>query len=192
VNRIGFLFGLTVSILLAQLDPYQAFMAYMIEPGGKIMEIEFSQEQYGERYESSGTFFYFGKKRYTFDAVDQRISYNNGIITTINKSQKQVIHDQAVPGEVTIFDVLTGEGKSIQTGEPIIEKGMFRIPFTLLEWEMKGVIRVVPVTGEPREVILSSGEVDEIRIRISSSEPANGKSVTEIDLDTFEIIDLRE
>ena len=156
------------------------------------MEIKFSQEQYGERYESSGTFFYFGEKQYMFDAAEQRISYDNGIITTVNKIQKQVIHDQAVPGEVTIFDVLTGEGESIKMGEPIIEKGMFRMPFTLLEWEMKGVIRVVPVTGEPREVILSSGEDDEIRIRVSSSEPSNGKSVTEIDLDTFEIIDLRE
>ena len=41
----------------AQPDPYRQFLDYMNAKGGRILEIEFYQEQFGERFESNGTFF---------------------------------------------------------------------------------------------------------------------------------------
>ena len=46
----------------AQSGPYQEFLDYMNEKGGRIFEVEFYQEQFGKRFESNGTFFYLGKK----------------------------------------------------------------------------------------------------------------------------------
>ena len=176
----------------AQPDPYQQFLDYMNAKGGRILEIEFYQEQFGERFESNGTFFYLGKRYYTFDALDQRITFNNGEITTINKVGKQVVYDQAIPGEVTIFDILTGTNKSLQTGETLLEKNGFRIPFTLLDWEMHGTIRTIPDSGKPKEIILKTDENSEIWIKIVSVESVKGRDVTTIDLTEYEIIDLRE
>ena len=109
----------------AQPGPYQQFLDYMNAKSGRIFEIDFYQEQFGKRFESTGTFFYLGKKHYIFDALDQRITFNNDEITTINKVEKQVIYDQTIPGEFTIFDILTGTNESLQTGEPLLEKNGF-------------------------------------------------------------------
>ncbi len=180
------------SLSFAQTDPYQEFFNYMNAQGGRILEIEFYQEQYGERYESKGTFYYSGKMHYTFDAVDQRITFKDGEITTINKVGKQVIYDRTIPGEVTIFDILTGTDDSIQRGEALLEKSGFRIPFTLSEWDMRGTIRTIPVIGKPKEIILKTGDDSDIRIKIISAEPGKERDVAEIDLTGYEIIDLRE
>ena len=163
----------------AQPGPYQQFLDYMNAKSGRIFEIEFYQEQFGKRFESNGTFFYLGKKHYTFDALDQRITFNNGEITTINKVEKQVIYDQTIPGEVTIFDILTGTNKSLQTGEPLLEKNGFRIPFTLLDWEMHGTIAGI-------FLLLS------ILAKILSLASIKGRDVAAIDLTNYETIDLRE
>jgi hypothetical protein len=176
----------------AQPGPYQQFLDYMNAKSGRIFEIEFYQEQFGKRFESNGTFFYLGKKHYTFDALDQRITFNNGEITTINKVEKQVIYDQTIPGEVTIFDILTGTNKSLQTGEPLLEKNGFRIPFTLLDWEMHGTIRTIPGSGKPKEIILKTGDDSEIWIKIISLDSIKGRDVAAIDLTNYETIDLRE
>ena len=43
----------------AQPEPYQQFLHYMNAKSGRIFEIDFYQEQFGKRFESTGTFFYF-------------------------------------------------------------------------------------------------------------------------------------
>ena len=176
----------------AQPDPYRQFLDYMNAKGGRILEIEIYQEQFGERIESNGTFFYLGKRHYTFDALDQRITFNKGEITTINKVGKQVIYDQTIPGEVTIFDILTGTNESLQIGEVLLEKNGFRIPFTLLDWEMNGTIRTIPDSGKPKEIILKTSDDSEIWIKIISLESVKGRDVATIDLTEYETIDLRE
>ncbi|MBT3180617.1 MAG: hypothetical protein HN674_03715 [Candidatus Marinimicrobia bacterium] len=187
-----FIFQIMLSLSLSQPDPYQQFLEFMNTKGGRILEIEFYQEQYGERYNSTGTFFYLGEMDYTFDANDQRISFNKGEIITINKIDKQVIYDKSIPGEVTIFDILIGEKNAIQTGEPLLEKNGLRIPFTLKEWDMRGAIRTNPSNGKPREIILNTDEDSEIRIKIISSKLANEQGARAINLTEYEIIDLRE
>tara|TARA_B100000029_G_scaffold88210_1_gene78112 strand:+ start:2883 stop:3458 length:576 start_codon:yes stop_codon:yes gene_type:complete len=188
-----FLLGLCLlGQMLAEEDPYRQFLNYMNHEGGRILEIEFYQEQIGERFESGGTFYYFGETNYIFDSYDQRVVYHDGTITTINKVDRQVILDSAIPDEVTIFDILTGSNESIQQGKALLEKNGFRIPFTLGEWDMEGTIWTIPSSGQPREIHLKTGGDSDIRIKIISSEPGKGNDVAEINLSNYEIIDLRE
>ena len=79
-----------------------------------------------------------------------------------------MIYDQTIPGEITIFDILTGMNESLQTGEPLLEKNGFRIPFTLIDLEMHGTIRTIPGSGKPKEIILKTGDDSEIWIKIIS------------------------
>ena len=183
-------FILILSLSLAQSDSYTQFLDYMNQPGGRVLTLDFFQDQYGERYESSGAFYYMGESLYSFDALDQRITFKNGEITTINKIEKQIIYDQTIPGEVTVFDILTGKSDVIDIGESIFEKSGFKIPFTLKDWEIKGIIRTQSSNGKPISITLITGEESEIRIHITSS--TIGKEPPIIDLHNFESIDLRE
>jgi hypothetical protein len=178
--------------MMAQSKPYQNFLDFMNISGGLILEIEFYQEQNGERFESDGTFYYIEKNHYIFDSYDHRLTFKYGELTSLNKLGKQVILDTTVPGDITVFDILTGENDAVETGDAILEKNGYRIPFTLKEWDLKGTIITNHGSGQPKQIIMKIDKYSEIRIRILSAEPLRNKEVGEVDLSEYEIIDLRE
>ena len=83
------IFFIVVQAIGAQDSPYKQFQSYMDVPGGRLLEIDFYQEQLGDRFESSGTLYYTGNDCYTFEDKNQRITYNSGMITTIIKSRSR-------------------------------------------------------------------------------------------------------
>jgi len=191
VNKIIFIW-LGLNVLWAQSEPYQQFLSYMNSDGAKVLSIEFSQEQFGAKYYSTGEFYYLGEDHYIYDSEREMMAFEDGTITTINKIDQQIIYDKTVEGEVTIFDVLSGKSEFIHTGEPLLEKNGIKIPFKLLEWDMVGYIKTVPNSGKPRVIQLTMGEESFIKIMVRSSIPLGKKKVPSVNHPTFEIIDLRE
>ena len=173
-------------------DPYQTFLKFINESGSLKMSLEFYQIQYGDHFDTAGDFYYLRDQYYFFDDAAQRIIFQDGEISTISKINKQIILDNIIPGEVTIFDILSGENEFIVPRDAILEKGYYKIPFTIPSWELSGMIRVLPTSGRPLEIKLSSGPDQETRIIINSVEPWDSNSIPEIDLTDFEKIDLRE
>ena len=173
-------------------DPYQTFLKFINESGSLKMSLEFYQIQYGDHFDTAGDFYYLRVQYYFFDDTSQRIIFQDGEISTISKINKQIILDNIIPGEVTIFDILSGGNGFIVTQAAILEKGYYKIPFTIPSWELSGMIRVLPISGRPLEIKLSSGPDQETRIIINSAEPWDSNSIPEIDLTDFEKIDLRE
>jgi len=173
-------------------DPYQTFLKFINESGSLKMSLEFYQIQYGDHFDTAGDFYYLRDQYYFFDDAVQRIIFQDDEISTISKINKQIILDNIIPGEVTIFDILSGENEFIVPRDAILEKGYYKIPFTIPSWELSGMIRVLPTSGRPLEIKLSSGPDQETRIKINSVEPWDSNSIPEIDLTDFEKIDLRE
>tara|TARA_B100000586_G_scaffold151613_1_gene110116 strand:- start:835 stop:1413 length:579 start_codon:yes stop_codon:yes gene_type:complete len=173
-------------------DPYQTFLKFINESGSLKMSLEFYQIQYGDHFDTAGDFYYLRDQYYFFDDAVQRIIFQDDEISTISKINKQIILDNIIPGEVTIFDILSGENEFIVPRDAILEKGYYKIPFTIPSWELSGMIRVLPISGRPLEIKLSSGPDQETRIIINSAEPWDSNSIPEIDLTDFEKIDLRE
>ena len=173
-------------------DPYQTFLKFINESGSLKMSLEFYQIQYGDHFDTAGDFYYLRDQYYFFDDAVQRIIFQDDEISTISKINKQIILDNIIPGEVTIFDILSGENEFIVPRDAILEKGYYKIPFTIPSWELSGMIRVLPTSGRPLEIKLSSGPDQETRIKINSVEPWDSNSIPEIDLTGFEKIDLRE
>ena len=173
-------------------DPYQTFLKFINESGSLKMSLEFYQIQYGDHFDTAGDFYYLRDQYYFFDDTSQRIIFQDGEISTISKINKQIILDNIIPGEVTIFDILSGGNGFIVTQDAILEKGYYKIPFTIPSWELSGMIRILPTSGRPLEIKVSSGPDQETRIKINSAEPWDFNSIPEIDLTGFEKIDLRE
>ena len=108
------------------------------------------------------------------------------------KINKQIVLDNIIPGDVTIFNILSGEKHFIVTQDAIFEKGYYKIPFTIPSWELSGMFRILPKTGRPLEIKLLSGPDQETRINIKSAEPWDSNTIPEIDISDFEKIDLRD
>ena len=173
-------------------NPYNKFLRFMNESGSIKMLLDFHQIQYGEYFETSGSFYYFRDQYYFFDHPSQRLIFKDGEITTINKNNRQIIFDNIVPGDVTIFDILSGEKEFIRTQDIKLEKDYCSIPFTVPSWDFKGLLKIIPSSGIPLEVKLFSGDLDEKRIIINLVEPCDSMAIPKIDVTNFEKIDLRE
>ena len=176
----------------SQDNPYEQFQAYMNSSEGRILNIHYSQDQLGERFESYGTLFYSFNGSYTFDNANQRVNFDKGIITTTNKVTRQVIYDLAIPGEITIFDILSGNHEFVQMDEVLTEKDGFHIPFKIYDWDISGNIWTIPSTGRPKEIILSYSNNSDITIKIESSTKIQNGLIPEINTMGYEVIDLRE
>mgnify|MGYP000258211761 CR=1 FL=1 len=160
--------------------------------GGRIFNISLSQEQFGEQYNSTGTLYYFKNRKYVFDTPNQRISYNNDMITTINKSTKQIIFDKNVENDITVLDILSGTNDQLEIEDSILEKHGFRISFNMRDWGIKGDIWTIPNTGEPKKIVLKIPGEGNIILNIISSEITTQINIPEIETSRYEIIDLRE
>ena len=186
------IFFFLIELLLSQKSAYKDFQSYMNIVGGRILDIHFFQEQSGSYFESDGSLYYFSDTHYSFDSKDQRITYNNGLITTINKTTKQIIYDMNIENEISVLDILSGNEDGIEIGEVVFEKNGYKIPFQLAQWEIKGTLWVLPTTGEPKKIILESYSDGQIIIKINSIEKGHKKQVPFIDTSEYEKIDLRE
>ena len=159
---------------------------------GRIFNISISQEQFGEQYNSTGTLYYLKNRKYVFDTHNQRISYDNDIITTINKSTKQIIYDKNVENDITVLDILSGTNDQLEITDSILEKDGFRTSFYLNNWDMRGDIWTIPNTGEPKKIVLKIPGDENIILNIISSEITTKNNIPEIDITKYEVIDLRE
>ena len=119
--------GLFTSLGISQVDIFDSFLRFIHQDSGIRMNINFHQTQFGESYTEAGTFYYLQDGYYIYDSQKQRIIVNGDTITTINKHAKQIIYDLSIPGNVNIFDILTGNMDGIKREPAILEKSGYRI-----------------------------------------------------------------
>ena len=184
--------GWFTSFGISQVDVFDSFLRFLHQDGGVQMNIRYHQEQFGESYKLAGAFYFLEDDYYIFDSHDQRIVVNGDSITTINKQAKQIIYDLTIPGNVTIFDILTGDMEGIKREPAILDKSGYKIMFTVPGWELSGLLRLKHGSGHPTAVELNAGEGQGIRIRILSAEPLLERGVPDLDMTYFDVIDLRE
>ena len=184
--------GWFTSFGISQVDVFDSFLRFLHQDGGVQMNIRYHQEQFGESYKLAGAFYFLEDDYYIFDSHDQRIVVNGDSITTINKQAKQIIYDLSIPGNITIFDILTGDMEGIEREPAILDKSGYKIMFTVPDWELSGLMRLKHGLGHPTAIELNAGEGQDIRIRILSVEPLSERGVPDLDMTNFEVIDLLE
>ena len=180
-----------VKSLYSQNTAFVNFQNYVKDPEGFRININYIQEYYGEKFESSGLFF-CKDDSYTFDNIYQRITYTDSSITTINKNAKQVIYDSPSLDDVTIFDILAGKMKNVQIKDSFIDKQSNCIPFFIDKWDIQGKLWTNIINGAPKRIILNQGEEIKVEIIISLLDDSMDTDLLYYDIKNCEIIDLRE
>ncbi len=77
----------------------------MNQDGVIILELSLVQKQYNEEMKHDGFLYYYNQNNYIFDNDAQRVVFNKGQIKTINKYNKQIIWEDAMPNSFTVFDL---------------------------------------------------------------------------------------
>ena len=185
-----FFFGL-IKIVISQNIAYEMFQKYVNSPEGCILNIELKQSYFHETLVSSGV-FYKKAGTYIFDSQKQYVKYENQYITTINKSNKQVVYDSIKKDYATIFDILSGNKQNIFFHPFIDEIERFYIPFEIELWGIKGSISIDKTNGSPKKIsFIQDGEI-EVDIDIVSSKNDSVINLPTYDIMGFEVINLIE
>ena len=191
--RIVLLKVLIFSLAFSKNDPYLNFKKYMDQNMGSIFNINFYQSQYNERLVSEGIICFESHKKYIFDNNITRIIYNNKYIKTINKQNKQIIYDEIIEGEVSLFDLLFSNKRLDVSLGASLNPDISIINFKLKSLDIRGVLKTDNLSGEPKQLSLfnvDSSLVSVVEInRIESKVDFNLKA---IDTTSYELIDLRE
>ena len=186
-----FIFLVFTKVVSSQNTAYEKFQKYIQSPMGCVIQVDYSQSYFGEEVGSSG-FLYIKNKMYIYDNEKQFIKYEDGFITTINKPNKQVIYDHLNENDVTIFDVLTGNNKSIHIDDEIIDNNKIRIFFKIELWGIKGSIWISQQDGSPEKVTFIQDEDLKIHIDIKSIFNRAEFNLPKYDILGYEVINLIE
>ena len=186
-----FFFFISIKVLFSQDIAYKNFQTYVQSSNGSIFNIEYQQNYLREKIESSGK-FYSQNNMYIFDNEIQCIKYENGVIETINKINKQIIYDAVNERDVTIFDILIGKDDNIQINDSIIEKNGIKIPFTIKELDINGSILTSHINGLPKSIIFMQGRDLKVEIKINNVELDSVFTPPKYDISNFEVINLIE
>ncbi len=173
-------------------SPYQKFQTYMNANEGHLLNIKISQSQINQHFNSAGTLYYFQNKEYVFDSIEERITYKNGTIKTVNKVEKQIIYDSDIENNLNIFDLFSFKENRIEIKDSFIENRSQITTFLLDDWDINGTMWTEPITGKPKRILINISVNETISLDIISSKIISKIEVPIIDVNDYEIIDLRE
>jgi len=178
-------------ILFSQNTAYENFQKYVQSPNGCVLWIDYHQSYLDEEVVSSGV-LYAKDKMYIYDNEKQFIKYEEGFITTINKSVRQVVYDYINKTDVTIFDILTGNNDSIHLDAEIIENNQIKIPFSIDLWEIRGSILISKLDGSPKKITFIQDKDLKVHIDIKSSTHKEKFNPPKYNISDFEVVNLIE
>lgn len=173
-------------------NPYQNFLNFLQNINDTKVEIVFNQFQYGEYFSTKGDLYIFSKDFYCYEDSEKQILINKDTVTSINKIIKQVIYDERVDDNFSIFDLLTGANLNIEIDSIRNEEGVDIINIRILDLNLKGELYVDSVVGKPREINLKNSSQNEFSIKIGDMIHFKRDSFPKIDLKFYEVIDFRE
>ena len=170
---------------------YTNFQNFIHNSKNIVFRIKYNQESFNEKNETSGLFF-LQNSSYTFDNKYQRITQNKSFSMTINKVTKQVIYDNTLRDQITIFDILAGNTNSILISDSYAENQVMCTPFRISEWGIIGKLFTDKNNGSPKRIILKQDEDSKVEIIITSYTINKDSKYLFYDFDDYEKIDLRE
>ncbi len=173
-------------------DPYQSFLEFIKNINNTKIDIVFRQVQYGNHYLTKGDLYIFFQEFYCYDDSEKRIIVTSDSIISINKLNRQVIYDDRIANNFSIFDIITGANLNIEVDSTKNKDGMNIISIFVPELNLKGLLHTDSFSGKPVNIILKNESIYQINIEIGEMTNFKRDSFLNIDLMNYEVIDLRE
>ena len=153
------------------------------------MEINFTQNQFGNTFNSSGLFYVIANRKYVYDSSSIKIIVEDSLITTINNETKQLVYSLIDKNHLSILDILSGHLNNIQFLE---KKSKYVDHFKVLELGYEGTFEFHEENGLLKLIKLHEGEEQTIIIEVESIDFIHNYIVPGINGKNFEIINLRD
>tara|TARA_B110000116_G_scaffold184445_1_gene159873 strand:+ start:298 stop:876 length:579 start_codon:yes stop_codon:yes gene_type:complete len=188
---------LTFFILLSvgiQAQPKQweeIFINAMNHEDGISINVSIEQLQFDEKSSNSGIIEIIDKDNYILSFSNETIFVSKGIIKTWNKVNNQLIIDKLIEGDITIFDLLTGDFKDVSFDIPKKIRNLTIVNFKIEMMGYSGYIKTKE-NGQPVELKVKYGPNQFLLLTVTNYILGNLKLIKQFNPLNAEIIDLRE
>ena len=167
------------------------FISKMNHKDGISINVIIDQLQFDAKSFDSGDIEIIDKDNYLLSFPNETIFVSQGTIKTWNKLNNQLIIDQLIEGDITIFDLLTGDFKKVSFEAPKKNRNFIIVDFNIEMMGYSGYIKTRD-NGEPIELKVKYGPNQFLLLKVKSFAVGNLKLIKEFNPLNVEVIDLRE
>ena len=167
------------------------FISKMNHKDGISINVIIDQLQFDAKSFDSGDIEIIDKDNYLLSFPNETIFVSQGTIKTWNKLNNQLIIDQLIEGDITIFDLLTGDFKEVSFEAPKKNRNFIIVDFNIEMMGYSGYIKTRD-NGEPIELKVKYGPNQFLLLKVKSFAVGNLKLIKEFNPLNVEVIDLRE
>ena len=169
----------------------KTFINVMNHDDGISINVKIEQLQFDSKSFDSGIIEIMDKDNYILSFPNETVFISQGIIKTWNKVNNQLIIDKLIEGDITIFDLLTGEFKDVSFETPKKIRNLTMVNFNIEMMGYSGYIKTKE-NGEPVELKVKYGPNQFLLLTVTKYTIGNLELINRFNPLNAEIIDLRE
>ena len=165
------------------------FYEMLENPGTAAFNIKYTQTQFGSVFESVGVCYFIGSGEYFYQSEDIEIYAQVDQIATKNFRTKQVLLNSINNNNISLMTILSGNKKQIE----FIDKSNrdFNYYFVVTQLGFDGFFSFNNKTGLMQSLNLNIGQNQLISIEVISIDLIDDFSIPSLNVENFDIIDLR-
>jgi len=178
--------------LWPQSNPWkEKFISAMNDPRGVSITVEIEQKQFDTNSVERGTIEIVKKDHYLLDTSSETVVVMGDTIQTWNKQSNQLIIDQTIEGDFSIFNLLTGGFESVIFSKPIVREKQVSMHYDIPTMGYEGKI-IIKKNGRPIELKIQYGSNQNVTMKILTFYHGNLSLYHAFNPSDVEVIDLRE
>ena len=163
----------------------------MNDPRGVSITVEIEQKQFDTNSVERGTIEIVKKDHYLLDTLSETVVVMGDTIQTWNKQSNQLIIDQTIEGDFSIFNLLTGGFESVIFSKPIVREKQVSMHYDIPTMGYEGKI-IIKKNGRPIELKIQYGSNQNVTMKILTFYHGNLSLYHAFNPSDVEVIDLRE
>ena len=178
--------------LWPQSDPWkEKFISAMNDPRGVSITVEIEQKQFDTNSVERGTIEIVKKDHYLLDTSSETVVVMGDTIQTWNKQSNQLIIDQTIEGDFSIFNLLTGGFESVIFSKPIVREKQVSMHYDIPTMGYEGKI-IIKKNGRPIELKIQYGSNQNVTMKVLTFYHGDLSLYHAFNPSDAEVIDLRE
>ena len=178
--------------LWPQSNPWkEKFISAMNDPRGVSITVEIEQKQFDTHSVERGTIEILKKDHYLLDTSSETVVVMGDTIQTWNKQSNQLIIDQTIEGDFSIFNLLTGGFESVIFSKPIVREKQVSMHYDIPTMGYEGKI-IIKKNGRPIELKIQYGSNQNVTMKVLTFYHGDLSLYHAFNPSDAEVIDLRE
>ena len=180
---------LLILLQFAKANHVDEFYDMLEKPGAVVIKMKYTQTQFGNIFKSAGVCYFINSDEYLYKSVDLEIYAQVDQIMTKNFRTRQILYNSINKNHFSLMNILSGDRSQIKFIDN--RDRDFNYHFTISQLGFDGFFSFNSKTGLMQSLNLKTGQHQSIFIEVISIDAIEDFSMPRMNIEDFDIIDLR-